>query len=203
MVTMTTVSSVPLPGLQPCGLAWDGQAWWHSDGTAHRVYRLDPDDGVIRREFEVWGAQGGTAWGGGFVWQAIPAQNRILKLDSHTGETLDELEPRVSVVGVTWAFGTHLVVSGHYEQALFVIDPLTGRIAREIPAPERPGYVVWDGAGFWTGGAPDSALLFRLDPDTGHVLRVAEVWGEARGLGWDGERVWWVEGGDRRAYPLR
>src|SRR5437016_14409404 len=81
MVTMTTGSSVPLPGLQPCGLAWDGEAWWHSDGTAHRVYRLDPQDGVIRREFEVRGAMGGTAWGGGFVWQAIPAQNRILKLD--------------------------------------------------------------------------------------------------------------------------
>ena len=69
---------------------------------------------------------GGTAWGGGFVWQAIPAQNKILKLDSRTGETLEEIEPRVSVVGVTWAFDSRLVVSGHYEQALFVLDPAHG-----------------------------------------------------------------------------
>src|SRR6266851_4830358 len=128
MPTMRMASSVPLPGLQPCGLAWDGVAWWHADGTAHRVYRVDPEDGAIRREFEVRGAMGGTAWGGGFVWQAIPAENKILKLDSHDGEVLDELVLGISVVGVTWGFDTHLVVSGHYEQALFLLDPASGRI---------------------------------------------------------------------------
>jgi hypothetical protein len=203
MATMTTISSVPLPGLQPCGLAWDGEAWWHSDGTAQRVYRLDPEDGVIRREFEVRGALGGTAWGGGFVWQAVASANRILKLDPRTGALLDEFEPRVSVVGVTWAFDTHLVLSGHYEQALFFLDPATGKITGEMPAPERPGYVAWDGAALWTGGAPGGGLLFRLEPRTGRILRVVEVWGDARGLGWDGDRLWWVEGGDRRAYPVR
>src|SRR3954470_6725407 len=91
MATMTAVSSVPLPGLQPCGLAWDGEAWWHADGTANRVYRLEATDGAVRREYEVRGAMGGTAWGDGHVWQAIPAENKIVKLDPWSGEPVHEL----------------------------------------------------------------------------------------------------------------
>src|SRR5436309_12241701 len=100
MPTMTAASSLSLPGLQPCGLAWDGEAWWHSDGTAHRVYRLDPADGAVRREYEVRGAMGGTAWGDGHVWQAIPAENRVAKLDPWSGEVVHALSLRLSVVGV-------------------------------------------------------------------------------------------------------
>jgi len=196
-------SSVPLPGLQPCGLAWDGEAWWHADGTAHRVYRLDSEDGAIRREFEVCGAMGGTAWGGGFVWQVIPAQNQIPKLHPVTGELMGVIAPGVSIVGVTWAFDTHLVVSGHYEQALFLLDPTTGRIEGQMAVPERPGDVAWDGSAFWTGGAPGSALIFRLEPSTGRILRVFEAWGDVRGIAWDGQRLWWVECGDRRAFPVK
>jgi hypothetical protein len=165
------------------------------------VYRLDPLDGAIRREFEVRGAMGGTAWGGGYVWQAITSENKILKLDPVTGEIAAEIAPGISLVGVTWAFDTHLVVSGHYEQALFLLDPATGRIEGRMPAPERPGDVAWDGRAFWTGGAPGSAAIFRLEPGTGRILRVFEGWGDVRGIGWDGQRLWWVECDDRRAFP--
>jgi outer membrane protein assembly factor BamB len=202
MPTMTAASSVSLPGLQPCGLAWDGEAWWHADGTAHRVYRLDPADGAVRREYDVRGAMGGTAWGDGHVWQAIPAENRVVKLDPLSGEVVHTLSLGLSIVGVTWVDREHLAVTGHYEQALFLVDAETGEIRADMPTPERPGHVAWDGEAFWTGGAAGSGRLFRLEPGTGRILRVFEAWGDVRGLAWDGRRLWWVEGGDRRAYPV-
>ena len=44
--------------------------------------------------------------------------------------------------------------------------------------------------------------IFRLEPGTGRILRVFEGWGDVRGIAWDGDRLWWVECGDRRAYPV-
>jgi hypothetical protein len=202
MVTMTRVSSIPLPGLQPCGLAWDGEAWWNADGMTHRVYRLDPEDGAIRREFDVPGATGGTAWGEGAVWQTIPARNVLLRLDPHDGQVLDEIVLGISVVGVTWVAPRRLILSGHYEQALFRLELETGHLEQELRTPERPGHVAWDGAALWVSGAPENATIYRLEPGTGRVLRVVERWGDIRGLDWDGHRLWWVESGDRRAYPV-
>jgi hypothetical protein len=195
MATMTAAASLSLPGLQPCGLAWDGEAWWHADGTAHRLYRLDPMDGAVRREYEIRGALAGTAWGQersdarGHVWQVTTAENRILKLDPWSGETVRELAPGISAVGLTWTFDGLLAVSGHYEQALFLLDPRTGETLGRMPTPERPGDVAWDGEAFWVGGAPGSPLIYRLEPYSGRILRVFEAWGDIRGIAWDGERL--------------
>src|SRR5260370_34489412 len=125
MQTMTTsVPSIPLAGLQPCGLAWDGEAWWHADGTAQRVYRLDPLDGAIRREFQLRGAMGGTAWGGGYVWQAITSGNKILKLDPGAGGFIAAIGPGTSLVGVTWAVDLHLVGAVHQTAASILLHPV-------------------------------------------------------------------------------
>ena len=71
--TSTAVDSIPSPGLQPMGIAWDGTNLWVSmddnDGDPEKVYKLDPNTGDTLLSFDVPTTRPrGLVWDGEFLW---------------------------------------------------------------------------------------------------------------------------------------
>lgn len=69
----TAVDSIPTPGLQPMGVAWDGTNIWISmddnDGDPEKVYKLDPANGNVLLSFDVPTTNPrGLVWDGEYLW---------------------------------------------------------------------------------------------------------------------------------------
>ena len=59
---------VPIPGQDPCGIAWDGVNLWVSDAGRGRIDRIDPQRGTVRSSFVFEGEPSGLAWDGECLW---------------------------------------------------------------------------------------------------------------------------------------
>ncbi len=82
---LTSERSIPSPGMHLCGLAWDGNALWHSDGDTHTIYQLDPKSGQITRELSCADVRTSLCYENGFLWQVAGRPKRILKIDPSDG----------------------------------------------------------------------------------------------------------------------
>ncbi len=58
------VRSIPAPGPEPRGLAWDGNALWVADAELDSVFRVDPVDGTVLHSFYFYT----DFWYGGLTW---------------------------------------------------------------------------------------------------------------------------------------
>ena len=97
VVDTAVKDTIPSPGLQPQGLAWDGTYLWNvqddNDDDPERVYQIDPVTGDTLLSFPVpdtGNSSGesprGLAWDGQYLWlisraPGSPARNNIYKID--------------------------------------------------------------------------------------------------------------------------
>ncbi|MBI2215260.1 MAG: hypothetical protein HYU52_16545 [Acidobacteria bacterium] len=112
---------------------------------------------------------------------------------------------RISLDGITWN-GTEFVAiaNGSWFQqndgiVFVVLDPATLRITKTVPAPQRLGAIVWDGARYWaatrnnTRDSGETPRLYELDAELEVVAEHAPPSIGCQGLAWDGRYLWWVD----------
>ena len=100
--------------------------------------------------------------------------------------------------------GTYVWIAWHWfrydlppseTQLLLKIDPETGKVVAEYPAPAGPGSdgtqaLTWDGSRLWHA---KGHRLSAIDPATGHIIVEYDLGREIQrpsGLAWDGNALW-------------
>jgi hypothetical protein len=87
VIGQSVVRSIPAPGPESRGLAWDGNSLWLVDSEVGMIYQVDPVDGTVLHSFEYYTdfRYGGLTWSAdGNLWQANGAA--IYLLEPTTGD---------------------------------------------------------------------------------------------------------------------
>ena len=186
------------PGLDPRGLAWDGQYLWVADGFDGVLYQLDPADGEVRKSYEAPTASAdalpmpeGLAWDGTNLWMISADEAKILKLRPMDGKVLAALSlPSEDAIGLAWD-GSALWVSDPRGSKLYRVDSNDGRVLRSVAVDDIfPVGLAWDGSALWLSDEIDGKL-YQFDPGSGKpTLAARGPEGAMAGLTWDGEALW-------------
>ncbi|MBN1858913.1 PKD domain-containing protein [Candidatus Bipolaricaulota bacterium] len=192
-----TVATLPGPGSDPAGIAYDGAFLWVGDVTTQLVYKVRSTDGAVLDSFaapatpvlpngivigpsDPAGTPGGLAWGEGALWVASLSDGRIYKLNPYVPRTNPSHILAVIENAVYTPNG--LAYGGGY---LWTTDLSTGLIYQLLPS---SGAVV--GVLQIPGVGPNAASL------SSSISPQAIVTDLPTGIAWrDG--VLWVVSGDR------
>lgn len=207
------------------GLAFDGEKFWvaiYRGGGRHAT--LDrvslswkvgepgkPQDAVSDLAGAL-GGPGGICFADGKLWVAGSAGDSFGAIDPRSWKVERRFrgEPREVLTSQSYSSmaydGSHLWIVRHwfnYElpasqtQVLLKVDPSTGKVVGEYPAPagtapDGAHGLTWDGSRLWH--MKDSRLS-AVDPSTGAITAryYVEQVKRPSGLAWDGEALWIVE----------
>lgn len=201
MVAGDIIRSIPAPGSDTVGLAWDGKHLWDMDDyyKGPSLYRLEVVDGAVLRSYSPPAENPkGLAYDGQVLWNVDFITDRIYRIDPLTGAVLGSIPAPTGITsGLAWD-GNALWVSEWYSNALYRIDPTNGTVLATLPAPgsqdEYPYGLAWDGKRLWVS---KSIALYQIDPVTGATLQsipAPEV--GTYGMTWDGTYLWtgsWID----------
>jgi PKD repeat protein len=155
------VASIPSPGPDPAGLAYDGASLWVSDATSKQIYKLRPSDGLLLAAFDAPGeaivildAEGksivpgpspvgtpaGLAWQDGMLWVACISEGKLYKVNpslpttdpAHVVAVLESAE--FDPTGLAYGGGA-LWVGDAGRGRVFKVDPWTGAVLGSFTAP--------------------------------------------------------------------
>ena len=179
------------PGPQPNGLQAVSDGLWVIDQTDNYVYKLSYDDGSIIEKLPTETEHSsGITEGGGHVWVASTYSCEIFKLDSKGGTVAKYDTPGKGVVsfakdtatarttgahGLEWIDDENMWVAVPPAQKVFLMDPRTMTVKREIPSPDgRPHGMFINDGDMWLA---DTGLgkLHKLDPASGEVLDAIDI----------------------------
>jgi len=161
------------------GVAFDGEAIWFSDGTNHRLVRIDPATGQVLKTIDGLDVRTGTAFDGRYLWQV--GTGCLLKIDPEAGTCVGSipLATDEQVTGLSCAEGAIWVALWH-AQKILEIDPESGDVQRTIDTQRFVTGIAWLGEELWHGamdtmgppppGLDPDAEVRRIDPDTGRPL---------------------------------
>ena len=91
-IALEIVGSVPAPGPEVRGVAFDGQYIWCSDAYLDTIYRIDPRNGEVvhRLAYDIPGGYGGIEWDpAGYLW--VAERRYIYRVDPWTGAKLGRI----------------------------------------------------------------------------------------------------------------
>jgi glutamine cyclotransferase len=80
--------SFPSPGKHLCGLAWDGESLWYSDGDAQRIFQINLETKAVVRSIPCWDVRTGLAYDGQYLWQVAGRPKQLRCLDPLDGSVL-------------------------------------------------------------------------------------------------------------------
>ena len=103
--TGRVLAIIPMPGgAGGSGLAWAEGTLWVGQYRNRKIYRIDPDTGVILRTIESNRFVTGVTWVDGELWHATweGEESDLRRIDPRTGEVLESVEmPRgVAISGL-------------------------------------------------------------------------------------------------------
>ncbi|HEY4492145.1 MAG TPA: hypothetical protein VI958_09085, partial [Acidobacteriota bacterium] len=180
------------------------------------------DDGTFDRTLQLPNERSGVAWNGEeFVFTSKSQPPEFLRVTPEGNgyhvrriPTPDLRQRGMAVLALTWN-GKEYV--GYAESGLFsaskdylftIHDPTTLELQKTYSAPKHIGGLAWDGAGYWAASRisdPKSgaiAYLYRLDQNFKVTNKLKSITNDCRGLAWDGEFLWYVDGVKGRVYVL-
>ncbi len=150
VVTKTIVDTIPSLGLQPQGIAWDGQYLYYAmddnDGDAEKIYQVNPAANDTVRSWplpENNMSPRGLAWDGGHLWliaEPVGASSgrSLYKYDLGGSGT-----PDINLAPPTLNFGSRRIIVPQY----FYLDSITiqnvGTAPLRIDHIERQGLPDW------------------------------------------------------------
>ena len=76
------------PGEHLCGLAFDGQWLWHSDGAMMEIYQIEIPTGRVVKTLDCPGIRTGLAYDGQHLCQIVDSPNQLRFIDPATGATM-------------------------------------------------------------------------------------------------------------------
>jgi DNA-binding beta-propeller fold protein YncE len=161
--TGDVVSSFPSSFASPDGLMWDGESLWATDCAMSRIDKIDPSTGSVIGAIDIPGVYSDEmAWDGESFWISDHAATEMPDMSS--------APPRI-----------------------YRVDPVAQSVLGFLEAPGKSKYpmgVAWDGEAIWNVDTWDK-LIYRLDPDTGEVLRsIPSPANGSCGMTWDGACLW-------------
>jgi hypothetical protein len=137
-------------------------------------------------------AVGGVAFDGRAIWLTTVSRakgHHLLSVDPVSGDVLSSETSEHMICGLAWD-GERMwrVVQ---RQGLERFDPRTGEVTRRLPLP-ADGFIsglAWDGEALWVG-ARERNRIFKVDPETGAVLREIASDRHVTGITWVNDRLW-------------
>ncbi|MBI1811070.1 MAG: glutaminyl-peptide cyclotransferase [Nitrospirae bacterium] len=222
-VTKTTVEefSIPLPGLKPQGITWDGKHLWVVEKKKKKVYRLDPRSGAILQTFAVdLKKPKGLAFDGKSIWVADEETMKIHALDPQSGQIVKTIPMEISkekgfksFEGMTWD-GKHLwtAIYAGFSSSFNQIDTESGRIVKSIFAECNPRGIASDGKYIWSICYNGENLPSKIDKrkilEKEHeMLRsrmfIRDIEGrDPVGLAYDGKYLWYTDRQLKKAFMI-
>jgi streptogramin lyase len=190
-VTWHTVRELPAPGRHLCGLAWDGEALWHSDAGTETIYRLDPTDGRVLRELPCPAVRTCLSWDGR-LWQVAGRPKALRCLDPETGEVLGELPlPSEDCCGIE-VDGDEFWVSWVEGERIERRHLSDGAFIAAFPAERRVAGITFALGLLWYA-VDEHGIVVAVEAATGRERLRERVEGTPTGLTWDGKRLWYAD----------
>jgi DNA-binding beta-propeller fold protein YncE len=127
----------------------------------------------------------GVTHDGRHVWAAVGS--KLIAVDPDSGQVARTLD-RAGDAGSAFD-GTHLYQIA--EARIDKIDPATGKVVASIPAPGqgRDSGLAWAEGSLWVGQYRDRKI-YRIDPETGAILRTIESNRFVTGVTWVDGELW-------------
>lgn len=172
------------PGKMPNALqAVEDGLWILDQEDPNKVHKVRYKDGSVLTELQTESIHGsGITYGNGALWIGSTWSLKTLKVDPKTGKTLASFDTPGAGFNKfgkpTRPSGAHGLewVKGKYWAAvpasgkIFQIEPETGKVVHEIPAPGvRTHGLAWDNGYLWCVESQDRAI-YRMDPKDGRIV---------------------------------
>jgi streptogramin lyase len=199
------------PGKQPNGLQATTDGLWVIDQVdPNRIHLLSYEGEVLRDlgETRARHSSGITVAPDGNLWVASTFTYEMIKFDSTTGQELAAFptppyDQSGGAHGTEWRWG-QLWFNVPKAGRIYVADPDTGKIVRDIPAHgDRAHGIAWDEDGSLWSVDTNKRVIFKLDPTTGAILDAIGVAGpEPHGMTiWKGQ-FWLCDAATREVFVI-
>lgn len=199
------------PGAQPNGLQASAEGLWVIDQVdPNRIYLLSYDGEVLRDlgETRARHASGITRDPDGNLWVASTFTYELINFDGETGEELaafptPPFDGSGGAHGVEWRWG-QLWFNVPIVGRIFVADPTTGRLLRDIPCHgDRAHGIAWDDDGSLWSVDTNKRVIFKLDPATGAIRDAIGVAGpEPHGMTIHEGQFWLCDAATRAVFTI-
>ncbi|MGA1871638.1 MAG: carboxypeptidase regulatory-like domain-containing protein, partial [bacterium] len=134
----TVLDEVPIPGINPSGLAWDGSSFWVCDPYTDEIHRLDSTGNIIVTYDSPGSGPVGLAWDGKNLWNVDWKTASLYKIDPDNGTVVHTIPaPDTRPAGVTYD-GRYLWTNGRDSGKTYKIDPSDGTIISSFFTPQEP-----------------------------------------------------------------
>ncbi len=190
----TVVDTIPSPGNNPTGLAWDGSNLWSAD-SASNIYKVNPNDGTVERTIstDIDGNQGGLTWVEGKLFYGNDSPDAIFVIDADSEEIEGSLDtPGPRSMGLAWGDG-HLWNLDFETTEIYKINISNNEIITRFsfPGTEHTG-LAWSDGYVWSADMATNRI-YKLEPPIGEArqtLHLSETEGIQGGLAWGDDYLW-------------
>lgn len=199
------------PGAQPNGLQATPEGLWVIDQVdPNHIYLLSYEGALLRDlgESRARHASGITLDPNGNIWIASTFTYEMILFDRETGKEISAFptppyDRGGGAHGTEWRFN-QLWFNVPKAGRIFVADPRTGAIVRDIPSyGDRSHGMAWDDDGSLWSVDTNKRVIFKLDPATGAILDAVGVTGpEPHGMTiWQG-KFWLCDAATREIFTV-
>jgi len=227
IVTKRAEKAFKSPGEHPNALEAVPDGLWILDqADPNKVHKVSYTDGSVLVEIQTESIHGsGIAYGDGALWIASTNTLKTLKVDPKTGKTLASFDtPGVGynkfgrnansinpnrrmngAHGLQWVDGRYWITTPASEK-IFLVEPETGRVLRDIPAPGvRPHGLAWDNGFLWCVESNDRAI-YKLDSKDGKLVAKIQLTNddpEPHGLAMNNGVFWYCDAETQAGWVCR
>lgn len=213
--------SIPLPGIKPQGITWDGKHLWTLDEYAKKLYSIDTRSGATIRSLDTGLKKPkGLAFDGKFIWVADEETRNIHAVNPDNGQIVKTIKMEIpgekgfkSLEGMTWD-GKYLwtAIYAGFSSSFNQIDTESGRIVKSIFADCNPRGIASDGEYLWSICYNGENLPSKIDrrkilEKEHEMLRsrmfIRDIEGrDPVGLAYDGKYLWYTDRQLKRAFMI-
>jgi YVTN family beta-propeller protein len=186
------VKTIPMPGLLPEGLLYDGKYIWAANNAAGANSVSKYDAATLRHiaDYRVGGGPDGFAFDGTYIWVTNSYSNTVMKLDRESGAVLrtyptDQFPLSVVYDGHTIWVGNGTATGG----SLSALRAAGGVTLGQIPLGHGVRGLVFDGSSVWACNSLDNTVSVVRASD-GAITGTYQVGSGPRSIAFDGTNLW-------------
>ncbi|OGL45750.1 MAG: hypothetical protein A2161_05060 [Candidatus Schekmanbacteria bacterium RBG_13_48_7] len=195
------LESIPAPGPEPRGIAWDGTVFWVSDEANKKIYRINPENKKSSYSFKYDGIPAGITWDGNYLWLADAKNKKIDKLN-RKGKILNSIKFDRIENYTHLAFYGDFLWHADYSGTWCKINPSTNKVESSYTWGHHVCGIVHDESEFWY--VEDSTpALHQISQLLGMNKINYKIAGIPKAVTWDGSSFWIVDGNEKLIKKLK
>ncbi|HEV8648022.1 MAG TPA: hypothetical protein VG276_01165 [Actinomycetes bacterium] len=189
--TGRVTATIPVTGIRPSDLAAGAGAVWVTSGAGARLMRVDPaSNQQVAVPEGLDAAPNGIAVVDGLVWLSYSGQpSHVTRIDPSTNQIADTVTTPGD--GQLAVGGASMWQTGIATQAVYRLDPRSGRLRARIPIGVVPDRLTVGAESLWVGSA--SGKVTRIDLATDKITGTFQVAGPAPAVAAGAGSVWIVD----------